>query len=366
MIPRLAALPLLLLAVGCSSPAGDAPETSSQKPPARSAARCPTNTGFAGDDLCLDPPKPSEGFQLHYGPSDYDDPADVAKFTSMPGEETNDCFFEVSGNDSDVYYGGYNFQMRPGSHHLIGQSRDAVVPKQGFGKCESTDGNPAGLFAASQTPILDVRQDPAPENLGIARFVPAHTQAVVNFHVINSRTEPMLREAWMNYYYLDDADVLGMRGAIDLNGGIGYNIPPQTHKTYRYSCSPQVPVRVLGLAAHMHAHAKRMTIYKQSEGKLTKLLESYSWEDPAQFVFDSVHTIQKADPVTLRPGGDYSGDLYLTPSDAIQWECEILNDSDTVLTFRNEVFTGEMCLVGGSVIGTDNPMTVTDFTCLRN
>jgi hypothetical protein len=170
----------------------------------------------------------------------------------------------------------------------------------------------------------------------------------------------------MNYYYLDDADVLGMRGAIDLNGGIGYNIPPQTHKTYRYSCNPKVPVRVLSLGSHMHSHAKRMTIYKQSEGKLTTLLENYSWEDPAQFVFDSVHTIPKADPVAHRPGGDFSGDLYLTPADRIQWECEIVNDGDTVLTFRNEVFTGEMCLVGGSVIGMDDPMALTDFTCVRN
>jgi hypothetical protein len=366
MFRKIWALPLLILVGGCSSASGEPTETGSNKPPAGKTDGCPTGTGFAGDDLCLAPPKPSEGFQLHYGPSDYDDPAEVAKFTSKPGEETNDCFFQVSGNDSEVYYSGYNFQMRPGSHHLIGQSRDAVLPEQGFGKCESTDGNPAGLFAASQTPILDVRLDPAPENLGLARLVPAHTQAVINFHVINSRTEPMLREAWMNYYYLDDADVLGMRGAIDLNGGVGYHIEPKTHKTYRYSCSPTVPVRVLGLASHMHAHAKRMTIYKQSGGKLTKLLENYSWEDPAQFVFDSVHTIPKADPVTLRPGGDFSGDLYLTPSDTIQWECEILNDGDTVLTFRNEVYTGEMCLVGGSVIGMDDPMAVTDFTCARN
>src|SRR4051794_30292343 len=160
-------LPLLLLVIagGCSSASGEPTETGSNKPRPGRNDGCPTGTGFAGDDLCLAPPKPSEGFQLHYGPSDYDDPAEVAKFTSKPGEETNDCFFQVSGNDSEVYYSGYNFQMRPGSHHLIGQSRDAVLPEQGFGKCESTDGNPAGLFAASQTPILDVRLDPAPENL---------------------------------------------------------------------------------------------------------------------------------------------------------------------------------------------------------
>jgi hypothetical protein len=376
-IARFWPMPVLLITLGslggCSSSGDEPAKTSKPSKPSDTGTTgeaktlCPVNpTGFPGDEMCIEPPKAAEGFQLHYGPSDYDDPDELAKFTLMPGQETDDCFFEPSPNDKDIYYGGYDFQMRAGSHHLIGQSRAEAVEQQGFGKCEGTDQVPSGLFAASQTPVLDARVDPAMENAGLARLVPAHTQAVLNFHVINSSTAPSLREAWMNYYYAGKDEVMGMRGAIDLNGGLGFNIAPGTHKTYKYSCSPTENIRVLSLASHMHAHAKRMTIYKASGGKLTKLLESYSWEEPAQFLYDSAHTIKAADPVSLQAGGDFSGDLYLTPADSIQWECDIDNDSDKVLTFRNEVYTGEMCLVGGSTVNSDDPMTLTDFTCTRN
>jgi hypothetical protein len=356
---------ILLMLGGCNSSSqaarASAPDDGGQK------TSCPAHsTGFAGDELCQEPPPADEGFQLHYGPTDYDDPEEVARFTLMPGGETDDCFFQTTSNETDAYYGGYDFQMRPGSHHLIGQSREAAVEKQGFGKCGQTDQLPSGLFAASQTPVLDARTDPAEENAGLARFVPAHTQAVVNFHVINTTAEPALREAWMNYFYAKDDAVKGMRGSIDLNGGLGFNIEPGTHQTYKYSCSPTTNIRILTLASHMHAHAKRMTVYKASGGKLTKLLENYSWENPAQFFYDSAHTVSPADPVALQAGGDFSGDLYLAPTDTIQWECEIVNDGDTVLTFRNEVYTGEMCLVGGSLVNADDPMTLTDFTCNRD
>ena len=96
------------------------------------------------------------------------------------------------------------------------------------------------------------------------------------------------------------------------------------------------------------------------------LLENYSWEDPAALLFDSAHTNTPADPSTETPGGDVSGEVTVSPTETIQWECEINNDSNIALTFRNEVFTGEMCLVGGSVVSADDPTKLADFVCTRN
>ena len=341
-------------------------------PDASRGTTCPPKpTGFPGDEMCLEPPRASEGFQLHYGPADYDDPDELATFTLNPGEETNDCFLEQTPNAEDAYYGGYEIQMRPGSHHLIGQSRTTVAERQGFDACENSDGNPTGLFAGSQTPKLDFRVDPAPENAGLGRLIPAKTQAVLNFHVINATGAPLLREAWLNYFYLDRGDLRGMRSSITLTGGLGFSIQPGTHATYKYSCSPTEPIRILTLASHMHAHAKRMTVYRvgdyqSAKPSVQKVLEGYSWEEPAQLFYDSAHTTPPADPATQTPGGNVSGDLYVTPTDAIQWECEIQNDGDTVLTFRNEVFTGEMCLVVGTAVSVSDPTRVADFTCNRN
>jgi hypothetical protein len=386
MIPRAtySVSALLLALTGCSSSTsdsgaapnaqhgttktpGDTATPDAMAPPAKVEmnGKCPTNTGFAGDELCLAPPDPSEGFQLHYGPSDYDDPAEVAKFTLKPGEESNDCFFQKSSNTEDAYYSGFDFQMRPGSHHLIGQSREAPVP-DGFAPCQGTDGNPNGLFAGSMSPVLDARTDPAAENQGIGRAVPANKQAVINFHVINTTAKNTLREAWLNYYYIKESELKAQRGAVDLNGGLGFNITPGTHKTYQYSCSPSVAVRVLNLTAHMHAHANRMTIWKVAGKEKSKVLEDYSWADPQTLMFDSAHTNAPADPDTATAGGDVSGDLIVQPTEAIQWECDINNDSNITLTFRNEVFTGEMCLVAGTAVSADDPSKLADFVCTRN
>src|SRR5258708_15713395 len=63
-----------------------------------------THGQFAGDEYCIEPPPAGQGFQLHYGPADYDDPAEIAKYTINPGGEDNMFVPETSGNTSDVYY----------------------------------------------------------------------------------------------------------------------------------------------------------------------------------------------------------------------------------------------------------------------
>ena len=55
------------------------------------------------------------------------------------------------------------------------------------------------------------------------------------------------------------------------------------------------------------------------------------------------------DPVKRTPGG-VSGILNFEVGDIMEWECEVDNTSDNVLTFRNEVYTGEMCNVFGSSV----------------
>ena len=49
------------------------------------APSCSTVSGYSGDDVCLTPPDPSQGFQLHYGPHDYADSAAVSPFTPRAG-----------------------------------------------------------------------------------------------------------------------------------------------------------------------------------------------------------------------------------------------------------------------------------------
>jgi|CZKU01.1.fsa_nt_gi hypothetical protein len=363
-------------AAGCSSTASSASATSPSAPdrgPGRSGPDasgpgmlsdgCPTNSGFPGDDLCLAPPAPDKGFQLHYGPSDYADPANVAPYVLAPNDETVDCDYMKTPNSKDTYVSGYEFYMRQGSHHVIANV-NPTAQADGFGTCQTNDMTP-GLLGGSQTPKVDELEDPAPENQGLAVHLPANSQAVINFHVINTAVTPILREAWLNYFYIDASQVKGIRGNVFLTGGLGFSITPGTSQTYTYSCSPDRPVRVLSLAAHMHAHATRLSAWKVSANQPSLVYEAFDWAEPASLHYDSVHTNAPPNRATRTAGGS-SGPILVEPGDTLQWECAVDNTSDEVLTFRNEVYTGEMCILTGVEVPADDPMQPYDFTCSRD
>lgn len=358
------AAPLVLAALaGCSSSSSGKSTTANSG--AGTPPGCPTNSGFAGDSMCLAKPPASEGFQLVYGPADYTDTGAMAPFVLQPGGETNDCYYEKTPNTSDVFVSGFQFYMRPGSHHLCANVKTIEEQPDGFHTCQTDDGCP-GTLGGSQTPKFDERVDPAPENQGLARMVPANAQAVLNFHVINSTATPILRQAWLNYFYMDPSKVQGILGSLFLAGGLGYRIPPGTHQTFQYACSPSRPVRVIGLAAHMHVHSTRMSVWHvDASGQPSLIYENFDWENPLELHLDSVHTNTPSDRTAQTPGG-VSGEMVVTPGETIQWECEVNNTSDNVLTFRNEVQTGEMCIVTGSVVPVDDPMRPYDFTCAQN
>jgi hypothetical protein len=347
---------------GCSSPAPSGKNAAATGGGAD--AGCPSNTGYAGDSMCLPAPGPGTGFALHYGPSSYTDPAKVAPFLLQPGEEINDCYYEKTSNTEDRFVSAHQFYMRPGSHHLCSNVKTTGAQPDGFHTCQANDGCP-GTLGGSQTPKVDELADPAPENQGLAWKVPANSQAVINFHVINSTTKPIVREAWLNYLYMAPSQVKGIRGNLFLVGGVGFRIDPGTHQTYQYACSPSRPVRILGIAAHMHVHATRMSVWHVTSGQPNLIYENFDWESPTEIRYDSAHTNTPSDRAAQTPGG-VSGQMLVIPGETIQWECEVNNTSNNVLTFRNEVNTGEMCIVTGSVVPADDPMSPYDFTCTQN
>jgi hypothetical protein len=321
------------------------------------------DSGFVGDERCLAAPSPDQGFQLHYAAFDYTDPTSEARYMLAPGAEAVDCFYLKSPNTSDVYVGGYQFSLRQGSHHF-NVDVNTAAQADGLAACGANDNAP-GLLGGTTVPVDDERDDPAPENQGLAVKLAANSQVALNFHVINTTDKPMLREAWANYFYMNESDVKGFRGNVFLIGGLGFQIAPGTHHTYTYSCSPTRPTRILNLYAHMHAHADRMSVWKVSGGKPSLVYETYDWSAPTQIKFDSVHTNTAADRSTRTAGGS-SGELVVQPTETIQWECEVNNTGDVMLTFRNEVYTGEMCIVTGEMVPVDDPMKPGNFTCTLN
>jgi hypothetical protein len=313
---------------------------------ATSVAGCNLNTGYPGDELCIAPPDPSEGFQLHYGPPSYD-AAEVEPFLLDPGDETTDCFFAKTPNTEKVFTFEYHGRMRPGSHHLIVYAQDTSVADGLDANCNQ--GADARFFVGSQTLTVDIPLPgamTAPENVGLAMELGPNTQMALQLHYINTTQERVLREAWVNMMYSDPATVTQIAEPIFFLGGLAMNIAPNTEKIVKGSASAPQELRILGITGHYHAHTVRFSAWHVVGTQRTLILEDYDWHEPHNLQFDSVNQNPLPDPATKQPGG-WSGILTVKPGERIDWECHVINDGNVTLTFANEVYTAEMCNLFG-------------------
>src|SRR5690242_14479167 len=62
------------------SPTGDVPCIAELAEPCEDI-----HSGYEGHEYCPAAPDPSQGYQIHVGPSDYSDPSNVAKYVAAPG-----------------------------------------------------------------------------------------------------------------------------------------------------------------------------------------------------------------------------------------------------------------------------------------
>lgn len=339
---------------GSPPPSSTAPQPSEPPAPASEDAApmgtgpCSLNSGFPGDELCILPPDPPEGFQLHVGPKSYTDAAEIDRFVLLPGQESTQCYFIKTPNQEEVFYYQQRFRMRPGSHHMILNLHGEARP-DGWGSC---GGGITGAIGGSQRSVWDVPQGGVvpPEDEGLAQRFEPNTQLRIELHFVNATDQPILREAWLNFYYKDPATVTQMAHPIGLIGGLGMRIPPGSQRELSYSCSTRSERRVLMLFGHAHAHNVRFSIYKRSGGSRDLVYESYDWEEPATLEYNSL-TENPPPDAALGTAGGHSGMLTFGPNDAMDWECEIHNTSDVTLTFGNEVYTGEMCNTFGTTTG---------------
>jgi hypothetical protein len=315
--------------------------------------KCDLHTQFAGDDACLAVPDPDKGFQIHVGPSNYDDMNEVMPFLMDPAGESDECFFKKTTNDKDIKYFVWELSGRPGTHHIINTTLASDVA-DGFGACEggvTGDGASMGsLGGASRSWMPPSPVAPENEDLGIP--LPAHTQVQHDMHYFNVTDKTILREWWMNIYYVDESKVKETPSRIAGLGGLSWNympIQPGTHDVFKYECAIDTDGRIIQLLGHTHAHGIRETAHiRNAAGERLKVFEQYDYLSPAIFNFDSL--TKNPDFSDSQPGA-FTGILNVKAGDTLEWECEINNDSDKALAYTNEVHTGEMCNIWGSSVG---------------
>jgi hypothetical protein len=370
-VVRLPALAAVALALGaCSSaPAGGGSMTMPGPASVTTdtlTVSCNVKSGFPGDDLCILPPDPAQGFQFHFGPKDYNDKTEVGRYLLQPGEEKTECVFTPGSNTKTAYIMEYHSRLRPGSHHLLNYvqpTANGAAPRTSIGPEPCNQNQNFRMLFGATSAVMDVaRASPGAENEGVAVQLDAKQQVVLQLHVINASSAPILREAWANFRYADPRTVTELADPIQFTAGVVSNIPVGTSVINRGSAS--VPssaapdFRLVAAIPHYHAHTTKFVAYKTINGKRELLLAQYNTlghvAEPTLVAFDSATQNPVADDTTQTDGA-FTGIVHMAPGDTIDWECTQTNDGigpngttfTTSLQFTEQVYTGEMCNLFG-------------------
>jgi hypothetical protein len=208
---------------------------------------CQLSSGFMGDNYCLLPPPEGQGIQIHFGPKDYKDPAEVAKYTINPGEEFNQYAIVNVPTTEDHWFSYLKLSMRPGSHHLINTLIDGHPP-EGFvpGGCE---GESVGGFPGTQNLIVESPPQgiPAPENEGLGRKLPGNSSICQNYHRYNTTDKPAISEIWYNIWFMKEEDITQKAGGVNVTAGPYRPIPAHSMQSLKASSRMSADGRILTL-----------------------------------------------------------------------------------------------------------------------
>jgi hypothetical protein len=293
---------------------------------------CGLKTKYPGDNFCINKPPADKGFQMHIGPTNYDSPE--PKYMLQPGQEVTENFPVTSGNDKDIYYYWRQYRMRPGSHHLI---VNAGARRIGGSSNAAKDNPEAGIIA--------------PENKGVGMPLSARAQISNSLHYFNFGDKPIIKEVWVNFWYRDAADVT--EPTREVFSMLGMRIPPGAHVNSHGACRITQPGRILTIYGHVHSHNKRFSVWRTRGGNKQLVHEAYDWEHPHVSEFSStvMNPALGSSPAMKKDGG-FSGVLDLAAGDVVEFECQILNDTQSVFVGMNEANDDEMCILIGDTVGT--------------
>ena len=323
--------------------------------------KCDIKSSFDGDGACIPAPPENEGLQLHVGPKNYDDMAEVMQYVMQPGDESSLCWTFETPNTEKVYYQSSVLSGRAGTHHIINQAYPTGAAEPGgFRQCGVANSKAIGSIPGASKAYMP-RSTVAPEFADVGRVMEPKSTIQSDMHYFNFTDKPILREYWLNVYYAPEGAVKREAAGLRGYGGLSWNstpIAPGTDNVYKYECPITGNGHIMNLLGHYHAHGKRFTVHIRpaAGGEPKKVFEMYDYQDPAIFEYN---TVIKNPDFSTSVAGAVSGMLPVSNGDVLMWECHIINDGDVGLTYTNEVMTGEMCNVWGTSVG------ITPISCNR-
>jgi hypothetical protein len=309
---------------------------------------CKLNSGWPGDEYCLVPPPEGTGVQIHVGPSNYQDQAEVMKYVIRKGEEFNNSVIGHIPLEEMRYFQRITVHMRPGSHHWISRTVTGKPEARFYTGTDCGGASANGSLGGGQNLIYDNPPGgiPAPENAGLGRTIQGQSSLCMNLHAYNFSEEDQLREMWINLYFIEEADITQRATGIGMVGGLGLNLPAGESTTLTYMGTFDSPGRIIQLFGHRHVWTPRFAVWLNDD----LIYDSWDWQESVTFNYD---TLTMNPPINTdgMVDGAVSGQVPVEAGDTLKFSCFIENESDQTLRFSNELYGGEMCNLWGSAVG---------------
>jgi hypothetical protein len=347
-------------------------------------------TEYPGDSSCILPPPPELGVQIGVHPqgpgwleaiamgdlSAYTQASD--EWRMQPGEEETVNYRSTVEHEAAGHYYRIYYRMRSGSHHMIITAHDDATSKREVwfpslglpGQFDPTLGTLLTTIGTAQRPDDNSPQalEKPVEDEGLYNELPRGAAIIFNMHHFNSFDRPLLKEAWVNVFWEDDArTAISPFGAIPLDQVLGLSIPAGKTVDLHYAWTLEEPLRIVRVFAHRHAWTPNFSVWivRAGHAEPQPIYQSFNWSDVPTYRFDSL-TMNPALNPNARGDGGASGVIELAKGDELHFSCHItftderalsLNFPKTAtqigtLDFANEAYDAEMCVVYGGIVGT--------------
>lgn len=352
------------------------------------------DTGFVGDEYCILPPPPDKGIQFGVhpqGPAWYEQSAagDLSGYKSVSGdpwtippglEQTRD-FATRTDNPTDMNYYRAYYRMRYGSHHDIITAHTSSAPGEVWlpgenrlpGDIDFALGPTITGLGGAQRPDdgipLSLEKPPEDEEIGLYRPLPkggpGGAYIIFNLHHFNPTMEPILKEAWTNFWWEDNAKTNAMPiSSIDIGQVLFMGVPAGQTVDVHYVNNIAKPWRALQFFGHRHGFTPNFSawVMRASGGAPEVIYQSFNWKDVPTYRYDST-TPNPAPDAASKGDGGASGVLLLNAGDKLHYNCHIVFTDERAaaeglipatqigsLKFANEAFDAEMCILFGAAV----------------
>lgn len=326
-------------------------------------------TKYPGDEFCILPPPPDKGLQVGAHPqgasywgkmwagdfSDYANAKLTKPYEMAPGTEVVQNYYTMADNAQAHRYFRIDTRMRPGSHHLLSWLPAKTPIPEGWASLSDQSLLSGAPFYNVQSTHSDRPSviEIAPENKGLGMPFPAKTPVTFQLHHINAANAPMLREAWINVWWLPDSETVKPVQVQALNVTV-IDYPPNQLIDSVHTAKATGDTRIVSAFGHRHAWTTRLNAsINRADGTTEDLYESFSWLEMPTYQYDSA-TRNPTPNVARGVDGALSGLTTLHAGDEVSYACHV----DTTpagaeklgvpvpknnLTFGNQAYGAEMC-----------------------